>query len=63
MLKHIPSQSTMIELLGQSLFKIWQEFENNRSCLNLSFLCIKREAVSSPKKYNDDWKGVKKWNG
>lgn len=25
MLKHIPSQSTMIELLGQSLFKIWQE--------------------------------------
>ena len=25
MLKHIPSQSIMIELLGQSLFKIWQE--------------------------------------
>ena len=25
MLENIPSQSTMIELLGQSLFEVWQE--------------------------------------
>ena len=25
MLNHIPSQSTMIELLGQSLFEVWQK--------------------------------------
>lgn len=25
MLENVPSQSTMMELLGQSLFEIWQE--------------------------------------
>ena len=25
MLENIPSKSTLIELLGQSLFKVWQE--------------------------------------
>ncbi len=31
--------------------------------LTLSFLCMKREEIINPKKYNCHWKGVKKWNG
>ncbi len=30
MLVNIPSQSTMTELLGQSLFEVWQELENSK---------------------------------
>ena len=31
--------------------------------LTHSFLCMKREEIINPKKYNYHWKGVEKWNG